>query len=173
MSRSGYTDDACDNYWDMIRWRGAVVSALRGKRGQAFLREMLAAFEALPQPRLIANEIVAENGEVCAIGSVAKARRMDVSDLDATERDLVAEKFGIAEAMVAEISYINDEQVNHETPEQRFTRVRAWVMTQLETQSARVRRECAEIARNHGDYEGGILCDAIANAIERGERNGG
>ena len=34
MSRSGYTDE-CDG-WELVRWRGAVNSAIRGKRGQAF-----------------------------------------------------------------------------------------------------------------------------------------
>ena len=38
MSRSGYSDDL-DN-WDLIRWRGQVSSAIRGKRGQGFLREL-------------------------------------------------------------------------------------------------------------------------------------
>lgn len=33
MSRSGYSEDL--DMWDLIRWRGAVKSALRGKRGQA------------------------------------------------------------------------------------------------------------------------------------------
>jgi len=47
MSRSGYSDD-CDDQWSLICWRGAVKSAIRGKRGQAFLKEMLAALDALP-----------------------------------------------------------------------------------------------------------------------------
>ena len=29
MSRSGYTDE-CDG-WELVRWRGAVNSAIRGK----------------------------------------------------------------------------------------------------------------------------------------------
>jgi hypothetical protein len=46
MSRSGYSDDHSE--WDLIRWRGAVASAIRGKRGQAFLRELLVALDAMP-----------------------------------------------------------------------------------------------------------------------------
>ncbi|ENQ7660184.1 hypothetical protein ACEQOL_006537 [Pseudomonas aeruginosa] len=38
MSRSGYCDDL-DN-WSLICWRGAVSSAIKGKRGQAFLIEL-------------------------------------------------------------------------------------------------------------------------------------
>ena len=46
MSRSGYTDDM-EDMWQHICWRGAVASAIRGRRGQAFLREMLAAMDAI------------------------------------------------------------------------------------------------------------------------------
>lgn len=51
MSRSGYVDDG--EQWDMIRWRGAVNSAIRGKRGQAFLRELRDALDAMPEKRLV------------------------------------------------------------------------------------------------------------------------
>lgn len=46
MSRSGYSDD-CDDPLQEGRWRAAVNSAIRGKRGQAFLREALAALVAV------------------------------------------------------------------------------------------------------------------------------
>lgn len=35
MSRSGYSDDCYG--WELICWRGAVNSAIKGKRGQSFL----------------------------------------------------------------------------------------------------------------------------------------
>ena len=38
MSRSGYSD-SLEN-WDLIRWRGQVASAIRGKRGQQLLKEL-------------------------------------------------------------------------------------------------------------------------------------
>lgn len=49
MSRSGYCDDGDYGQWEMIMWRGAVTSAFRGKRGQAFLKEMLDSRD-LPAP---------------------------------------------------------------------------------------------------------------------------
>lgn len=61
MSRSGYSDDYDGDNWDLIRWRGAVTSAIRGKRGQAFLREALAALDAMPEKQLIAGDLVAFN----------------------------------------------------------------------------------------------------------------
>jgi hypothetical protein len=65
VSRSGYSD-GCEG-WDLIRWRGAVESAIRGKRGQAFLKELLAALDALPEKKLVANELVTLQGQVCIL----------------------------------------------------------------------------------------------------------
>lgn len=111
MSRSGYTDDG--DGWDLIRWRGAVTSAIRGRRGQAFLREMAAALDALPEKKLIAHELEAPlGGEFCALGAVGHRRGLDMlseSGLDPQDTLAVAEAFGIAEALVKEIVYVNDE----------------------------------------------------------------
>lgn len=131
MSRSGYSD-SLDN-WDLIRWRGAVASAMRGKRGQAFLREMLAALDALPEKKLIAHELQNEAGEVCAIGSVGRARGMDMKGIDVDEPACVGSAFGIPRALAAEIEWENDEATwrGRETPEERFGRVRQWVAAQI------------------------------------------
>ena len=132
MSRSGYNDDG--NVWGLICWRGAVASALRGRRGQAFLREMLAALDALPEKKLIAHELEI-GGAVCAIGAVGKARGVDMSKFDPEDRDSVARAFGVAPALAAEIVFENDEALGwcskEETPEARFTRMRNWVASQL------------------------------------------
>lgn len=61
MSRSGYYEDY-EHDWYQIMWRGAVKRAIRGKRGQAFLREMLTALDALPEPRLIAEKLESGTG---------------------------------------------------------------------------------------------------------------
>ena len=136
MSRSGYVDDwdFDGGEWAMIRGRGAVTSAFRGKRGQTFLKEMLAALDALPEKKLIANDLQAENGAVCAIGAVGKARGLDMSKLDPEDPDTVAAKFGIATAMAREIVYENDEAGFHsETPERRFERIRTWIASEIKS----------------------------------------
>jgi hypothetical protein len=130
MSRSGYSDDI-DNDWQLIRWRGAVASGLRGKRGQAFLREMIAAFDALPEKRLIANNLQAPEGSVCSLGAVGKVRGLDMAALDPEDHPNVAHAFNVAHAMACEIMYLNDEGAFRETPEERFTRMRAWAVSQL------------------------------------------
>lgn len=122
MSRSGYTDD-CDDIWALIRWRGAVSSALRGNRGQAFLRELITALDALPEKVLVVEELE-KDGEVCALGSVGKLRGMDMSAIDPEDREQVANAFGIAEAMAAEIMYENDEYGH--SPQAVWLHMRKW-----------------------------------------------
>jgi hypothetical protein len=132
MSRSGYSEDF-DDYWQMIMWRGAVTSAIRGKRGQAFLKEMLAAMDAIPERKLVAKELELD-GQVCAMGAVGKTRGLDMSNLDPDDVGPIANAFGIAKAMAKEISYVNDEcgpYYDQETPEQRFARVRRWIVSQI------------------------------------------
>lgn len=132
MSRSGYTEDV-ENNWDLIRYRGAVTQAIRGKRGQAFLREMLATLDAMPEKALVANELEMD-GQVCAMGSVGAARGIDMSKIDPEDPETVAKTFGIAESMAREIAYVNDEGGpwrGDETPEARFEWVRKWIAGKL------------------------------------------
>lgn len=158
MSRSGYSE-CCDG-WELIRWRGAVASAFRGKRGQAFLKEMAAAMDAMPDKRLISNclqvdgnqtsiaffnevilggDVLVDDsgkeiriGDTCAMGSVAKSRGLDTSKVSADNREGVADLLDIAPAMAAEIAYMNDEVVWYtETPEQRWSRMRQWIDSEI------------------------------------------
>jgi hypothetical protein len=128
MSRSGYTED-CDG-WALIRWRGAVESAIRGRRGQAFFKDLLAALDALPEKRLIAHELE-KDGEVCAIGALGKQRGIDMAEIDPEDHDRVASVFGIAPALAAEIVYMNDEAFWRAEPEWRFEKMRAWVASNI------------------------------------------
>lgn len=107
MSRSGYSDD-CDDPLALGRWRGRVASALRGKRGQAMLRELAASLDAMPDKRLIAHELKAD-GEFCTLGVLGAARGLDLERLDPEDYDQVAAAFGIAPCMAQEIVYENDE----------------------------------------------------------------
>lgn len=110
MSRSGYTDEPDDNF-ALIRWRGAVKSALRGARGQAFLRELAAALDAMPEKTLTVGELQSE-GEFCALGVVGAARGLDLSKIDTEDWQQLSQVFGIAEAMAREIMFENDECVD-------------------------------------------------------------
>jgi hypothetical protein len=139
MSRSGYSDD-CDDNWQNIMWRGQVSSAIRGKRGQAFLRELLAALDAMPVKALIRNDLEIQPeafippnvATVCTLGAIGKARGLDMADLDPYDYDKIADTFGIAHQLVQEIEWLNDEiGPLKETPEHRWQRMRDWVAKRI------------------------------------------
>ncbi|GDY37734.1 hypothetical protein [Acidovorax sp. NB1] len=110
MSRSGYTDDyGDDDPLAMGRWRAAVNSALNGKRGQAALREVLAALDAMPEKALIGESLVTADGDYCTLGVLGAKRGLDMTTVDPEDWDAVANLFGIAPAMVREIVWENDE----------------------------------------------------------------
>jgi hypothetical protein len=124
MCRSGYTDD-CEN---LNLYRATVTRSILGKRGQAFLRNMATALDALPEKMLIAGELINENGACCALGAVCKFRNIDVSKIDYLDLEIVGAAVGISRSMAAEIEYENDERGPHkEDPADRWKRIRAWV----------------------------------------------
>lgn len=108
MSRSGYNDDC--GTWDLVRWRGAVNSAIKGARGQAFLAELLAALDAMPVKELIAGDLEVA-GAHCTLGVIGQARGFDLSKIDTYDHDSLAKTFDIAGALAQEIMYINDESI--------------------------------------------------------------
>src|SRR6185437_946348 len=134
MSRSGYTDD-CEGA-DLVMWRGQVASAMRGKRGQAFFRDLVAALDAMPAKRLVANEFESD-GEVCALGSLARRKGVDFGGFSRAvsneDYSPLAGAFNIAEQLAQETMFINDEAGPYrgETDEQRWNRVRAWAARQI------------------------------------------
>lgn len=132
MSRSGYTDDY-DEPWSMVMWRGAVESAMRGRRGQLFFRDLAAALDALPEKRLVANELETDDGAVCALGALAKARGVKLEPDDAYDHDKLGQAFDIANALAQEAMYENDEGAwrGRETDAERWTRMRAWAASKL------------------------------------------
>ncbi len=129
MSRSGYSDDGECGNWGLICWRGAVTSAIRGARGQAFLRELAAAMDAMPVKTLVEGSLEAD-GQFCALGVVGKARGLDIGKIDTENWPQLSREFGIAEALAREIMYENDECVwdrRSDAAAARWERVRKWV----------------------------------------------
>ena len=126
MSR--YSD--CDDY-DLEPWMegqaaGALQSAIRGRRGQRLLRDLIAGLDALPVPELAAGALEdPETGCACALGVVRRQRGSEAVPLhfDPTDQGAVfdwrdlAEPFDISQALANEviaqnefISERNDEQ---------------------------------------------------------------
>lgn len=131
MSRSNYDED-CSDSWANIRWRGAVNSAIRGKRGQQFLKETLQALNEMPEKKLIAADLIDPDGCVCALGCIGKKKGVAIEDIDPDDNWTVAKEMNIAYALACEISWVNDEAGPwKEAPEQRYIRVRDWVASNV------------------------------------------
>lgn len=144
MSRSGYSDD-CDDNLAYGRWRAQVSSAMRGKRGQSFFKELLAALEGMSDKRLITSHLKTNDGCVCALGAVGAARGLDLEKLEALaiddemdndavfDRVILGDVFNISPQLAAEIMFINDEGsfYRDESPEQRWKRVRDWAASAI------------------------------------------
>jgi hypothetical protein len=164
MSRAGYSDDG--EQWDLIKWRGQVASAMRGRRGQAFFREMVEALDALPEKRLIKDALLADASEkpafippnvsrgeaVCAIGAVGLRRGVDMNSLDPEDYDGIARAFRITHQLVQEIEYMNDEVGWNEMPEARWVRMRKWIVSKLDPHTLRAWRE--EVVDEIDRYKG-------------------
>ena len=133
MTRSGYVEDLKEHILNL--YRGRVTRTIKGKRGQTFLRELANAMDSMSQKVLIADELIDDKGDCCAIGVVCKARGSDMSHTDYYDTESVGDLAGISRTMAAEISYENDEgSFRVDTPEQRWCRMRIWVRQQILTQ---------------------------------------
>lgn len=126
MSRSGYSDDLFP--LDLGRWRAQVASAMRGKRGQQFFRDLIAALDALPEKKLVRGHLE-KDGAVCALGALGRHRGVDVGTLDTEDYDALGVTFNIAYQLAQEVMYENDERYG--TDENRWQRMRDWAELQL------------------------------------------
>ena len=137
MSRHGYLDEE-DRPGQFALYAQRVRNAARGKRGQAWLRELLAALDAMPVKELAAHT-VASRGECCAVGALAIHRGIDLTEITYDDRydeeaqgdrttEWLAKQFDVANCLLRDVVYENDEGGKwDETPAHRWTRMRALV----------------------------------------------
>jgi hypothetical protein len=148
MSRHGFSEGSGDKGEDLAmgRWNAQVKSATRGKRGQAFFRALVEALDALPEKRLVPNSLETTEGEVCALGCLARHRGVDVKVLslgneefpdeewEDSDWDKLSELFNIAPQLAREVMYHNDEAgyLNGEDAgSARWQQVRKWAARQI------------------------------------------
>lgn len=135
MGRHGLCDEGdSEDILAYGRWRGAVASAIRGRRGQSFLRELLTAIDAIESQRLIGEALENDHGEVCALGAVGRARGLDLQSVDYESPEAVAKFFGVNEKLAQEIMWVNDEWArrnNVPAMEERYQLVRRWLLENI------------------------------------------
>lgn len=128
MERHGYNEDG-DDTWSYIKWRGIIASATRGKRGQQFFRDLVAALDAMPQKRLVRGELQDTECEVCALGALGQHKHLAMDQVDTEDWEKLGQLFGVAEQLTREVMYWNDQ--SGQTPEQRWNIVREWAARQI------------------------------------------
>lgn len=137
MSRSGYVDDlASDEPLQYGRWRGRVASAIRGARGQKFLKDTLAALDAMPDKRLIDADLINED-QVCTLGAALLARGIGPDSFDPRDHEGIGAALNIAPCLVQEIEYMNDEAAPYD-PEERWQWMRRAVQKLIKETPASV-----------------------------------
>jgi hypothetical protein len=140
MSRLYEGDDDWEPWMDG-QWAGALRSAIRGRRGQQFLRDLVNALDALPEPELSAGALEdEETGCCCAFGAVRRFRGAESVPLyfhpmeeDVTP-DHLTEPFDVSRALAWEVVEANEGWCKSNSPEtrrQRFKEVRRWAVGAL------------------------------------------
>jgi hypothetical protein len=119
-------------------WQANCLRCIKGKKGQAALRELEQALLALPEKRLIAYELEDAEGEVCAIGALAKYRNHTPKADPEWEMEQVGVELGMPEMIAWKIVAMNDVELDWRwdkktgksvqiTPEERYERILAQV----------------------------------------------
>jgi hypothetical protein len=134
-----------------LLWEANQERCIRGKKGQAALRELEAALLALPQKRLITDELENAQGDVCAIGALARFKGKEnpmIGDsfgdpedsltigVDEIERATIAlaQELGVPRLAALAVVRENDEDDYYPvtvTPERRYERMLKWVQDAL------------------------------------------
>ncbi len=129
--RINWSDEA-DYPGQFDLWQANCERSMRGRKGQAELKELRVALLALPEKRLIHELLQDEEGGVCAIGAYAKHRGVDLTNFDV---DSNTDDAGIAGGMPPLVAWkvveMNDLQFDHITPEQRYDKMLAWVESKI------------------------------------------
>jgi hypothetical protein len=116
-------------------WRGMIASASRGKRGQAFFRALVEALDAMPEKRLVEGELETEEGAVCALGALGKAKGVAIGKVDTEDWDRLGELFDISPKLAQEVMFVNDEG-GARAAENRWKLVRDWAARQIQVESS-------------------------------------
>ena len=133
--RINYSEDE-DSPGQFGLWQANCRRSIKGKAGQAALRELEQALLTQPEKRLISDESQNAEGEVCAIGALAKYRGIEKTEADPEDMEEVGIELGMPRLVARKVVCLNDVELgiyglNSVTPEERYERVLAWVRRQL------------------------------------------
>jgi hypothetical protein len=160
MGARFYDYDDCDRIPEGL-WKGATKQAFNSKHGQAILRDVEAALLALPDKRLIRDQLATDTGEVCLVGAycafkveqeTGASHRLAVKSLAESRGGYSGNRFGnnpdddaadifdtayegqrrgMRHVMAWELANLNDNELAMLTPEQRYDRCLEFVREHL------------------------------------------
>lgn len=141
--RINYSDDE-DFAGQFFLWQSNCDRSLRGKRGQASLRELESALLAMTEKRLVSGEFVTPHGEACALGAMAVQRKM----VEGLSR----------EAAIAACAEMDQDESQQHGEALGCPRLVAWKVVE---QNDIINDDVWEVhhgpvRRHHGTYKGGI-----------------
>src|SRR5262245_59672680 len=133
MSRINYADEE-DHPGQFELWQANCLRSIKGRKGQAALRELEQALLALPEKRLIADELENADGQVCAIGALVKHKNHTPKADPEYEMEAVGVEMGMPEMVAWKVVCLNDHELDTRydrdlgrcvpiTPEERYERV--------------------------------------------------
>ena len=121
MGRTSWSEDYADDDPAAANlFQGNLKRSLRGRAGQAALRELEAALLAMPEKALYADVFAEPSGEVCALGAVAVARKQaqglsrdealaTCADVDPYDSEEECEALGFPRLVAQAVVWENDE----------------------------------------------------------------
>ena len=151
MSRISYSDEE-DFSGQFGLWQANCRRSIQGKAGQAALRELEQALLALPEKALISGELFNAEGDVCAIGALARFRGVTETQSDPDDdMEEVGVELGMPRLVAWSVVAQNDHEIDGRwveaqgptrngygprvyvpvTCEERYERVLAWVQKQI------------------------------------------
>jgi hypothetical protein len=135
--RIGYSEDE-DFPGQFALYQANCRRSIKGKEGQAVLRELEQALLALPAKRLIADELRNAEGEVRAVGALAKYRGVEKTEADPEDMEEVGVELGMPRLVAWKVVCLNDIELGgygyglvSVTPEERYVKVLEWVRRQI------------------------------------------
>lgn len=146
--RINYSDEE-DRPGQFDLWQANCRRSLNGRAGQAALRELEAELMAMPERRLIADDLAAD-GEVCAVGALmkrrlvtagaeptaAQARLEDLNDSEWESDYVAAQETRVPRLVAWKLVELNDIELEGMTPEARYSAVLEWVRGQITAAAA-------------------------------------
>lgn len=155
MSRVVYSEDDVVPYEFQEQ---ALKRAIEGRRGQAALRLLIRALDAMPGQRII-DDWLSKDGDVCTIGAMLVQHRVEqgksreeaieyvtgAQDVLTQRRDgwdwtdiadLATTNIDIARYLALELVSLTDEWGQGMTPEKRWAFIRTWATNNLKKEVA-------------------------------------